>query len=59
MGALMGKVVLEDLGDWLGVREGNQLVVLSDILPVIYKHRLNVIRHRQVDHGLVVKGVFL
>lgn len=59
VGSLVGQIVVQNLAHWLRVRKGDELVVLGDILPVVYQHSLNVVGYRDIDHGLVVKGVLL
>lgn len=56
---LMCKVVLKNLGDGFGVGEGNQLVVLGDILPIVHKHSLDMIGNRKIDHRLAMESILL
>ena len=53
------EIILKDLLDWFVMRKRNELVILGDILPVVNEHRLDVIRDRQVDHGLAVERLLL
>ena len=59
MGALEGEVIIKDLINGVWVREGDQLLVLCHILPVIDQHRLKVIRHRQFDGRTGMEGLLL
>lgn len=56
---LVSSVVLEDLGDGLGVGEGDQLVVLGDVLPVINKDSLQAIWDLELDRWSSVESVLL
>lgn len=49
VGALIDKVVIQDLVDWMRMRQGNQLLVLGDVLPIVNQKTLDVIWDRELD----------
>lgn len=57
--ALVGEVVGEDLGDGMRVRDGHQLVVFGDVLPVVDEDGLDVVRDGELDGGAGVEALVL
>ncbi len=55
----MGKVVVEDLLNGVNMREGNKLLVLCDVLPVVDKQGLNMVGNGELDGGPVVEVILL
>ena len=55
----MLEIIVENSVYGLTMRERNELIVLGNILPVVYQHRLNMIWHGQMYHRFIVKGIFL
>jgi hypothetical protein len=49
LGALVGEVVVEDLGDGLLVGEGHELLVLGDVLPIVDEERLEMVGDWNLD----------
>lgn len=56
---LLGDVSIDDLADGEFGRESDHLAVFGDILPVIDKEGLEVIRDEDFDRGAGVEGVLL
>jgi len=59
MRSLKCKVVIQDLVGGVDVGKRNKLLVLGDILPVVNKHGLDVIRDRNLNRRSVVKVLLL
>lgn len=59
LGQLVCGIVLQDLGDWVGVGQRNQLVVFRDIFPVIDKDSLQAVGQLDLNRGAGVKGILL
>jgi len=56
---LVVHVVGQDLLDRMGVRKGNQLLVLGHVFPVVNKNGLQRIRHRNLNRWSIKKGFLL
>ncbi len=57
--ALILHVVLEDLVHGVGVREGNELLVLGNILPIVDQERLELVGNDEPDRRSGVERVLL
>lgn len=51
MGPLVSEVIINNLVDGVRMRDGNELVVLGDVLPVVYENGLDVVGDREFDRG--------
>lgn len=59
LGQLIRRIVLQNLGDRVRVRERNQLVVFRHILPIIDKDSLQAVGQLDLNRGASVKGILL
>lgn len=53
------QVVTDDLINRVVVGQGNQLLIFCHMLPIIYQHSLQEIRHHKFDRRPLVKSIFL
>jgi len=59
LGALVGEIVVEDLGDGLLVGEGDKLLVLGDVFPIVDEEGLEMVGDRNLNRWAAVEGVLL
>jgi hypothetical protein len=56
---LVGEVVVQDLVNRVCMGQRDQLLVLGDVLPVVYKEGFNMIGDWELDRGPGEEGVLL
>ncbi len=59
VGPLRDEIVVDNLVDRMRVGERDQLVVLGDILPIVDKDSLDMVRDRDPDRRACVEAIFL